>query len=30
MYTFQSHVRYSECDKHGLLSLEGLIDYLQD
>ena len=30
MYTFQSHVRYSECDEHGVLSLESLIDYLQD
>ncbi len=30
MYTFRSHIRYSECDEHGLLSLESLIDYLQD
>lgn len=30
MYSFDSRVRYSECDARGLLSLEGMIDYLQD
>ncbi len=30
MYTFDSRIRYSECDREGKLSLEGLIDYFQD
>lgn len=30
MYSFESRVRYSECDKSGRLSIVGLIDYLQD
>ena len=30
MYSFDSRVRYSECDKSGRLSIVGLIDYLQD
>lgn len=30
MYTFDSRIRYSECDSRGQLSLEGLIDYFQD
>jgi acyl-ACP thioesterase len=30
MYSFESRVRYSECDEDAKLSLEGLIDYLQD
>lgn len=30
MYSFDSRVRYSECDENGRLSLVSLIDYLQD
>lgn len=30
MYTFEGRVRYSECDEHGSLSLQALINYLQD
>lgn len=30
MYSFDSRVRYSECDEHGNLSLVSLINYLQD
>lgn len=30
MYTFESRVRYSEVDKDGYLSIEKMIDYLQD
>ena len=30
MYTFDSRIRYSECDSKGRLSLEELIDYFQD
>lgn len=30
MYSFDSRVRYSECDQNGELSIEALIDYLQD
>lgn len=30
MYTFDSRIRYSECNSEGCLSLEGLIDYFQD
>jgi len=30
MYTFQSRVRYSECDSTGHLSLNALLNYLQD
>lgn len=30
MYTFESHVRYSECDENARLSLEALLNYLQD
>lgn len=30
MYTFDSRIRYSECDSKGQLSLEGLINYFQD
>lgn len=30
MYSFDSTVRYSECDEHATLSLVRLIDYLQD
>jgi acyl-ACP thioesterase len=30
MYSFDSKVRYSECDEHGRLSLLSLINYLQD
>ena len=30
MYTLESHVRYSECDKTGKLSLVGAMNYLQD
>ena len=30
MYSFDSKVRYSECDEHGNLSLLSLINYLQD
>ena len=30
MYSFESRIRYSECDEHGNLTLLSLIDYLQD
>lgn len=30
MYTFTGRVRYSETDQNGFLSLEGVMDYLQD
>ncbi len=30
MYSFDSRVRYSECDENGRLSLVSMIDYLQD
>ncbi len=30
MYSFDSRVRYSECDEDGRLSLVGLVNYLQD
>lgn len=30
MYTIESRIRYSECDGNGVLSLLGLINYLQD
>ncbi len=30
MYTLESRVRYSECDKTGKLSLVGAMNYLQD
>lgn len=30
MYSFNSRIRYSETDKHGFLSLEGLMNYFQD
>ncbi len=30
MYTFDSRIRYSECDREAKLSLEGLINYFQD
>ena len=30
MYSFDSRIRYSECDEHGNLSLLSLINYLQD
>ena len=30
MYSFDSRVRYSECDETGTLSILGMIDYLQD
>ncbi len=30
MYTFESRVRYSECDEHADLSLLSMINYLQD
>ena len=30
MYSFDSRVRYSECDEHGRLSLLSLINYMQD
>ena len=30
MYTFDSRVRYSETDKDGRLSLNGIINYMQD
>lgn len=29
-YSFESRVRYSECDETGRLSLVSTIDYLQD
>lgn len=30
MYSFQSRVKYSEVDKDGFLSLEGMMNYFQD
>jgi medium-chain acyl-[acyl-carrier-protein] hydrolase len=30
MYSFDSRVRYSETDEHGRLSIESMMDYLQD
>lgn len=30
MYTFDSRIRYSECDREGKLCLESLLDYFQD
>ena len=30
MYSFDSHIRYSECDANGNLSILGLVNYLQD
>lgn len=30
MYTFESRVRYSECDETGRLSLASMVNYLQD
>lgn len=30
MYSFNSRVRFSECDESGLLSVPAVIDYLQD
>lgn len=30
MYTFESRVRYSECDRNATLTVTGLINYLQD
>lgn len=30
MYSFESTIRYSECDDHARLSLPNLVDYLQD
>ena len=30
MYSFQSRVRYSECDENGRLSLVSMMNYLQD
>lgn len=30
MYTFDSRVRYSETDKHGMLGIDGIINYMQD
>lgn len=30
MYGFESRVRFSECDERGVLSVVGLVDYLQD
>lgn len=30
MYSFDSRVRYSECDESGELSIHGLVNYLQD
>lgn len=30
MYSFESRIRYSECDETGSLSIRGMIDYLQD
>lgn len=30
MYTFQTKVRYSECDETGRLSLTGIVNYFQD
>lgn len=30
MYSFRSRVRYSETDRNGFLTLEGILDYFQD
>lgn len=30
MYTFNSKIRYTECDMKGFLTLESLVDYFQD
>ena len=30
MYSFSSHVRYSECDEHARLGIVALMNYLQD
>ena len=30
MYTFDARIRYSETNRDGVLSLEGLLDYFQD
>lgn len=30
MYTFESRIRYSETNREGFLSMEGLLDYFQD
>ena len=30
MYTFDSRIRYSECDNEGKLTLDGLLNYFQD
>lgn len=30
MYTFDSRIRYSECDREGRLTLEALLNYFQD
>lgn len=30
MYTFDSRIRYSECDSEGTLTIESLLDYFQD
>lgn len=30
MYTFDSRIRYSECDSEGFLTMESLLDYFQD
>jgi acyl-ACP thioesterase len=30
MYSFDSTVRYSECDERGILSIQGIVNYLQD
>ena len=29
-YTFDTRIRYSECDHRGTLTLPGIINYLQD
>lgn len=30
MYTFDSKIRYTECDMEGILTVESLVDYFQD
>ena len=30
MYTFESRVRYSETDEYGRLTVNGIMNYLQD
>lgn len=30
MYSFDSRIRYSECDSEGFLTMESLLDYFQD